>query len=113
MNGKTEIKDYRIEFDGDEPVDVNDLQAAMIIKEVLYALDVDKKVSVEQFVKYTFEASKGGIDVEFVGEEPDYWYAEADIRGKVVEVGMGDHRMRIPLATILFWFSKEEKEDMR
>ena len=111
---KTEIRDYRIDFDGEEPVDVNAMQAAFIIKEVLIALDVPfKKINIEQFVKYVFEVERGGVTVQFIGEEPEYWYAEADIEEKMVDVGMGDHRMRIPLATILYWFSKEEKGDMR
>ncbi|MBA7490012.1 hypothetical protein ES702_00546 [subsurface metagenome] len=111
---RTEIRDYQVEFDGEEPADVNSIQAAMLIRDVLVTLDVPfKEITVKQIVKYVFEATKGDVTVEFVGEEPEYWYAEADIREKVVEVGIDNHRMRIPLMTILMWFSKEEKEDMR
>lgn len=111
---RNEIRDYQVEFDGEAPADVNAIQAAMLIRDVLITLDVPfKEIKVKQIVKYVFEATKGDVSVEFVGKEPEYWYAEADIREKVVEIGINDHRMRIPLMTILFWFSKEEKEDMR
>lgn len=108
-----EVKDYRIEFDGDKPVDVNDLQAAMIIKQVLYALDVDfDEIKVKQFIKHVYEATEGGTTTEFIGEEPENWYVEADLRERMLEVGIDDCRMRIPLATILAWFAKG-REDMR
>lgn len=111
---RTEIHDYEVEFDGAEPMDANGVQAAMLIRDILVTLDVPfKEIKVKKIIKYVFEATKGDIAVEFVGEEPEYWYAEADIREKVVEVGINDHRMRIPLMTILYWFSKEETEDMR
>ena len=111
---RTEIRDYQVEFDGEEPADVNSIQAAMLIRDVLVTLDVPfKEITVKQIIKYVFEATKGDVSVEFVGEEPEYWYAEADVKEKVVEVGIDDHRMRIPLMTILYWFSKEEKDDMR
>jgi len=110
---RTEIRDYQVEFDGEEPADVNAIQAAMLIRDVLITLDVPfKEIKVKQIVKDVFEVTKGDVSVEFEGEEPKYWYAEADIREKVVEIGINDYIMRIPLMTILFWFSKEEKEDM-
>lgn len=110
---RNEIRDYQIEFDGEEPADVNAIQAAMLIRDVLITLDVPfKEIKVKQIINYVFEATKGDVSVEFVGEEPEYWYAEADIKEKVVEIGIDKHRMRIPLTTILFWFSKEEKDNM-
>ena len=111
---RTEIRDYEVEFDGEKPADVNSIQAAMLIRDILITLDVPfKEIKIKQIVKYVFEATKGDVAVEFVGEEPEYWYAEADVKEKVVEIGINDHKMRIPLMTILFWFSKEETDDMR
>ena len=40
ING--DIYDYEISFDGENPVDVDDLKAAIIIKGVLSALDIEK-----------------------------------------------------------------------
>jgi len=111
---RKEIREYQIEFDGEDPTDVNAIQAAMLIRDVLMTLDVPfNEIKVRQIVKYVFEATKGDVSVEFVGEEPENWYAEADIKEKVVEIGIDNYRMRIPLMTILFWFSKENKDDMR
>ena len=110
---RTEIRDYQVEFDGEDPADVNAIQAAMLIRDILITLDVPfKEIKVKQIINYVFEATKGDVSVEFVGEKPEYWYAEADIREKLVEIGINDYIMRIPLMTILFWFSKEEQEDM-
>ena len=114
MSNRKEIIDYKIEFDDEKVVDVPDLQAIMIIRTVLDALDIDfKQIKISPEVKYTFELEKNGVTVEFVGDEPEYWYVEADLINKIVEVGIDNYRMRIPLTTILYWFSKEEKEDMR
>ena len=111
---RQEIRDYKVEFDGEEPVDVNAIQAALIIRDVLVTLDVPfKQIMIKQIIDYVFEASKGDVSVVFVGKEPDYWYAEADLKAKVVEIGINNTRMRIPLMTILMWFSKDEKADMR
>jgi len=111
---RQEIRDYKIEFDGEDPVDVNAIQAAMIIRDVLVNLDVPfKEIKIKQFIDFVFESSRGDVSVVFVGKEPDYWYAEADVKAKVVEVGINNTRMRIPLMTILMWFSKDEKVDMR
>ena len=110
---KHEFRDYKIEFDSEEPVDVNAIQAALIIRDVLINLDVPfKEIKIKQFIDFVFESSKGDVSVQFIGEEPDYWYAEADVKAKVVEIGINKIRMRIPLTTILMWFS-QEKEDMR
>ena len=110
---KHEFRDYKIEFDGEDPVDVPAIQAAMIIRDVLINLDVPfKEIKIKQFIDFVFESSKGDVSVQFIGEEPDYWYAEADVQAKVVEIGINKIRMRIPLMTILMWFS-QEKADMR
>ena len=111
---RTEFRDYKITIDGEDPADVNAVQAALIIRDVLVNLDVPfKEIQIEQFVQFVFESTKGDVSVEFIGKEPDYWYAEADIKNKIVEVGIDNFKMRIPLMTILFWFSKDEKIDMR
>ena len=110
---KKEIYDYIIEFDGEKAVDVNDLQAALIIRNVLWALDVDfDKINIERIIKYTFECQEGELTIDFPNGEPDYWYAEADINEKMLDVGIDDYSMRIPLFTILKWFSAN-KEDNR
>ena len=112
-SNRQEIRDYKIEFDGEDPVDVNAIQAALIIRDVLINLDVPfKEIKIKQFIDFVFESSKGDVSVQFIGEEPDYWYAEADVQAKVVEIGINNTRMRIPLTTILMWFS-QEKENMR
>ncbi len=111
---KHEIRNYKVEFDGADPADVNAIQAALIIRDVLFNLDVHfKEIKIKQVIDFVFESSKGDVSVVFVGKEPDYWYAEADVKAKVVEIGIDNIRMRIPLMTILMWFSNDEKADMR
>jgi len=110
---KGEIRDYEVEFDSEKPVDVNDLQAALIIREVLDALEVDHdKIHLKKKTLFSYEVEKGGVVCEFPRGEPEYWHAEFDVEAKVVEVGMNDHVIRIPMATVLYWFSKA-KENLK
>ena len=37
---------------------------------------------------------------------PEKWYAEGDMINRVVEVGLNEHSIRIPLNTILDWFKE-------
>lgn len=107
-----EFRNYKIEFDGDEPIDISAIQASLIIRDVLINLDVPfNEIKINQFVEYVFESERGDVSVQFVGEEPEYWYAEADIQNKMVEVGVGKFVMRIPLMTILSWFTKDQKDN--
>ncbi len=109
---KHEFRNYKIEFDGDEPMDVNAVQASLIIRDVLINLDVPfNEIKIKQFVEFVFESKRGDVSVQFVGEEPEYWYAEADLKNKMVEVGVGKFVMRIPLTTILYWFTKDHKDN--
>ena len=113
ING--DIYDYEIEFDGENPVDVDDLRAAIIIKGVLTALDVDfKEITCKRITTHTYSVSKEKVTVEFVGDVPEYWYTEFDVEAKAVEIAMNGHRMRIPMVTLLRWFEEaKDKGDMK
>lgn len=112
MDEKTEIRDYQIEFDGEEPVDINALQATLIIRNILDILDVSfDEINIKQFIKYTVEITKEGTTTEFPRGEPDYWYIEADLREKMLEVGVDDYVLRIPLFTILKWFATNQVDE--
>lgn len=112
MDEKTEIRDYQVEFDGEEPVDVNALQAALIIQNTLDILGVSfDEIKIKQFIKYTVEITKEGTTTEFPRGEPKYWYVEADLEEKMLEVGVDDYVLRIPLFTILKWFSTNKDDE--
>ncbi len=113
ING--DIYDYEISFDGENPVDVDDLRAAIIIKGVLTALDVDfEEIVCKRITTHTFSVTTEEVAVEFVGDVPEYWYTEFDVEAKMVEIAMNGHRMRVPMVTLLRWFEEaKEERDMK
>ena len=113
ING--DIYDYEISFDGENPVDVDDLKAAIIIKGVLSALDIDfEEIVCKRVTTHTYSVTTEEVAVEFVGDVPEYWYAEFGLEEKTVEIRMDDHVMRIPMLTLLRWFeSAKDKGDMK
>lgn len=56
------------------------------------------------------ETEMNGID--FPKGKPEYWFVEADIRGKCVNVGLGDSEVVIPLSKILSWFEEVKEENL-
>ena len=110
-----DIYDYEITFDGEDPVDVDDLKAAIIIKGVLTALDVDfEKITCKRVTTHTYSVSNEEVTVEFVGDVPEYWYTEFDVEAKAVEIAMNGHKMRVPMVTLLRWFEEaKDKGDMK
>lgn len=114
MSDRVEIRDYEIEFSGEKEVDVPDIQATLIIKAVLDALNISfEEINIKSKIKYVFSYEETNeIGLEFPRGEPKYYYAEADIRKKMVEVGIDDYVIRIPLNRILFWFAQEQEETM-
>ncbi len=106
------IRDYEITFSEEKEVDVPDLQASLIIRSVLDALDISfNEINIKSIIKGSFEVKNEEMTVTFIGEEPEYWFAEADIENKMIEIGINDHRMKIPLFTILKWFSTTQKDE--
>ncbi len=94
---------------------MDDLKAAIIIKGVLSALDIDfEEIVCKRITTHTFSVTTEEVAVEFVGDVPEYWYAEFGVKEKAVEIRMDDHVMRIPMLTLLRWFEEAKpEEDMK
>jgi len=52
-------------------------------------------------------------EVEFPKGEPEHWYAEYDVKEKVLEVCLGEYAIRIPQETVMHWFMQEEYNALR
>ena len=112
-NIKQELWNYDIEFDGDEPADINTVQAACLIRDILFTLEVPSdKVTITKTITGVYEFEEGGCSIVFMGEEPEYWHAEADLEKKTVDIQIDQYKMTIPLTTILMWFKSTEKSNL-
>ena len=52
-------------------------------------------------------------EAEFPKGEPEHWYAEYDVKGKVLEVRLGKYAIRIPQEIVMHWFMQEEYNALR
>ena len=114
MTERGEIREYEFEFIGENEVDVPEIQATSIIRSVLESLNISfDEIKIKSKIQYTWEFEKmDELGFEFPKGEPDDYYVEGDLRKKMIEVGINDHVIRIPLNRILLWFSEEEDQNL-